>query len=97
MTPLLLAALLVLPPAEYDHAYPGELIVVQSEAAVKRCPEGPFAFKPVLGCSFRREDRCLVILAPDDMIRRYGWTTAIVKRHEIGHCNGWPANHPGAR
>jgi len=22
---------------------------------------------------------------------------AAMRRHEVAHCNGWPANHPGGR
>jgi hypothetical protein len=22
---------------------------------------------------------------------------ALMRRHEIGHCNGWPGHHPNAR
>jgi hypothetical protein len=21
----------------------------------------------------------------------------LIRRHELGHCNGWPADHPNAR
>jgi hypothetical protein len=90
----------LLPPAEYDHPYDGELIVVQKEGATSRCPDnGAFTFKPILGCAFRdiQNNRCLVLLAPAEVIERYGWNTEIVLRHERGHCLGWPAHHPGAR
>jgi hypothetical protein len=90
----------ILPPAEYDHPYDGELIIVQKEGATARCPDnGAFTFKPVLGCAFRDvpNNRCLIVLAPKELIESFGWTSEIVKRHEVGHCHGWPAHHPGAR
>src|SRR5262245_11776782 len=26
-------------------------------------------------------------------MRARGWTTELLLRHEIGHCNGWPSDH----
>jgi hypothetical protein len=33
---------------------------------------------------------------PKEIVRAAGYIPAIVLRHEIGHCNGWPKEHPGA-
>lgn len=43
--------------------------------------------KPFLGCSLMWPDRCEVV-----RIDR-----ADVKIHELAHCAGWPADHPGGR
>jgi hypothetical protein len=40
---------------------------------------------------------CWIFLAPDEDIGAHGLTTELVLRHEIGHCNGWRHDHPGAR
>jgi hypothetical protein len=31
------------------------------------------------------------------IMKARGWTTALLLRHETGHCNGWPSDHPGQR
>jgi hypothetical protein len=33
----------------------------------------------------------------DELIKAAEWTAEIVRRHEIGHCNGFPSDHRGAR
>jgi hypothetical protein len=40
---------------------------------------------------------CELIISPDSIIALAGLTLEFVKRHEIAHCNGWPADHRGAR
>jgi hypothetical protein len=40
---------------------------------------------------------CHVYIAEDEILKAAGLTYEIAYRHEIGHCNGWPADHPGAR
>jgi hypothetical protein len=47
-----------------------------------------------IGCSVRPEPgQCVVYLAE----RSPGYSLEITRRHERGHCNGWPADHLGAR
>jgi hypothetical protein len=73
-----------LPPIQYDHAYSGKLTVIISHAQKDRyC--GRF---PVLACAYPNGRQCTVILPPAYSQRLW--------RHEIGHCNGWAADHPGA-
>ena len=36
-------------------------------------------------------------MVDDDVMRKWGWTTGMLLRHEIGHCNGWPGDHPDQR
>jgi hypothetical protein len=85
----------VLPPVEYDHPYTGDLTVsiVSQEEIARQCPNA----KARLGCNRRWPDECLVWIAPDDVIEALGLTREVVLRHEIGHCNGWPSDHPGMR
>jgi hypothetical protein len=74
------------PPPAYDHAYRGRLIVhvLPDSAASAACHGGD-------ACSTRQGGTCIVILP------RGHRALALLRRHEIGHCNGWPADHPGAR
>ena len=86
-----------LPPEEYDYPYKGILVttVAKNQNEVRKlCPWTPFA---ALGCAFRYAGGCLIVLANEDTIRAAGEDPDVVRRHEIGHCNGWPAGHPNAR
>jgi hypothetical protein len=58
------------------------------------CKDSPGA----LACSYRVYDSktgkpisCLIMLGPAT------WDDPRALRHEMGHCNGWTANHEGAR
>lgn len=92
--------LAVLPPEKYDHPYTMgevEVRIVNSQAEVRKaCPYGKFG-EYAIGCSMHYGSLCVIILANDDIIRSEGFTTEIVKRHEIGHCNFWPGHHPDSR
>jgi hypothetical protein len=84
------------PAVEFDRPYTGTLIftVADDTTEVQKACNGP---GPALGCSLLYANRCLVILAPDNVIKAHDWTTEAVKRHEIAHCNGWPSDHRGWR
>jgi hypothetical protein len=88
----------VLPPAEYDIPYKGKLTIrtaLSKEDLKLACPN---AQPWTLGCAYRfNAENCLIILLADRLIREKGWSTEIMLRHELGHCNGWPGNHPGER
>jgi hypothetical protein len=86
------AILDVLPPAEYDKPFVGKL-----EEFIAKDQEELASFcwgLSVLGCakhwpaSESGPALCDIYLAPDELIRRRGSTTEIVRRHEIAHCNG---------
>jgi hypothetical protein len=92
----------MLPPVEYDKPFAGKLeeVVVKSreemDASCKRIglslPNVP------LGCGrLLAADHCVIYLARDEVNRSVGLTTELVRRHEVGHCNGWPKEHPGGR
>jgi hypothetical protein len=95
-------ALVTLPPVEYDKPFAGKLeeVVVKSreemEASCKRIgfsePRVPLACGKLLAA-----DHCVLYLARDEVYRSVGVTTELVRRHEVGHCNGWPKDHPGGR
>jgi hypothetical protein len=50
-----------------------------------------------LACAIRMDGVCNIFMVSDDMIRSRRPDPEDVKRHEMAHCNGWPAHHPGAR
>jgi hypothetical protein len=86
----------VIPPAEFDHPYTdGPVIyhVIDDQVLLKQvCPLIPFPI--ALGCAQKLASKvCLIFLAPKAVIARTDYMLEIVKRHEIGHCNGWPPNH----
>jgi hypothetical protein len=89
----------LVPPKEYDHPFDGELIEVTAldQDNVRRwCPTAKFP-RWALGCMPElRPGRCWIVLAPDDVIKAAGFPPELVRRHEIAHCNGWPADHRGA-
>jgi hypothetical protein len=86
-----------LPPAEFDHEYKGKLTVLKEDNYVFIRYVCKDTANPV-ACSFRTYDSvsgetlsCLIMLGPAT------WNDERALRHEIGHCNGWPGDHPGAR
>ncbi len=92
-----------LPPVEYDHPYKKPLTIARgNEATMKAiCPIVPL-FPTPLGCSIRytiagKDHSCHIYIAEDEILKQTGWPYELVLRHEIGHCNSWPANHPGMR
>ena len=85
------------PPAIYDHAYKGRLTVQQGTMAQVEhychTTHGIVSPYQALGCSKVGEQSCFL------MIPRVGGPVtgsiqAQIRRHEIAHCNGWPASHP---
>jgi hypothetical protein len=91
----------VIPPEEYDHPFEGPVAVILAKdvETVNKLCNNPRA---VLGCARTLETTnygkiCWIVMAADDVIRGMGFTPELVKRHEIGHCNGWPSYHPGGR
>jgi len=87
----------VLPPAQYDHPYAGQLQIfeIENEQMPYICPKTLWPI--TLACSRRFADGwCHITLAPD-AIAKSGWPYEVVLRHEIGHCNGWSGDHKGQR
>lgn len=90
----------VIPPPEYDHAFTGKLILHKnkSPSEIKALCKGVVFPVYALGCSLRfTSEFCIIMIATEDAIRAAGATPEVVLRHEHGHCNGWPKNHPNAR
>jgi hypothetical protein len=88
---------MILPPVVYDHHYDGDLtirIVATLEELYAICQLD----KPhMLACSARNGRSCVIVMVADEIMRRRNWNTGLLLRHEIGHCNGWPADHPDER
>lgn len=93
--------LIYLPPAEFDRPFDGELFVIERDAVDvdRTCREmGNRNALPALACAFPLISRCTIVLprAVD-----LGWPSKPqqdrLRRHEIGHCNGWGSRHDGAR
>jgi hypothetical protein len=78
-----------LPPAKYDRPYTGRLIVKHgtNKQVDRWCGGNAWA------CQEDTARGVCTIWLPTD-VGDDGYTR--LKRHEIGHCNGWPSHHPGA-
>jgi hypothetical protein len=81
------------PPAQYAGAYAGELVehVLPQWRVPAACAAlgAPWSATQ-RGCALVRGDTCTVVRMAD----RYGKATPdAVRRHELGHCNGWSSNH----
>jgi hypothetical protein len=78
------------PPAQYNHAYDGHVVErVMPEAEVRSvCMSMGLDFLTV-ACSWQSNDTCYVVIPDDGQA-----PVDTYRRHEIAHCNGWPANHP---
>jgi hypothetical protein len=102
----------ILPPVRFDKPpFDGVDVteqVVKSRAEIrKRCPDFKFERGADLACSrilrFYAPTGevtkvfCTIHIVDDKVIRAAGYEPDDVRRHEIGHCNGWPADHRGAR
>ena len=85
------------PAVEFDRPHLGTLMMTIAKDAADLLTACGEDSKAALGCSMRFPKWCLIILAPDDVIKSYGWTSQAVIRHEMAHCNGWPADHRGWR
>jgi hypothetical protein len=77
-----------LPPPEYDYPFPGKVTEIRGDASFIHRACGNSS----IGCarlSLAQQGECTIYLANDDVITRLGFTLDVVRRHEIGHCNGW--------
>jgi hypothetical protein len=91
------------PPAQYDKPFPGRVIenrAIDMEDMAGLCAPHPQAGR-LLGCSIRYMEGltgtprvCFIYIAPDWHLAKSGVIASQIRRHEIGHCNGWPQSHP---
>lgn len=99
-----------MPPEKYEHAYKGNLFEkeVPLKGAAKECNKLGKRFKnteihperkngrPLYGCAYPRKGECYIVYSYDPSGNDKDMASN-VRRHEIAHCNGWPADHPGSR
>ena len=78
------------PPEQYNHPYNGQVVerVVPVAEARTLCMSMGADLLGV-ACSWQSNGTCNIILPNDEHA-----PVATFHRHEIAHCNGWPANHP---
>jgi hypothetical protein len=83
--------MLLIPPATWDHPYHGVLTVIRGdqEAIDTWCH-----ITKRLGCAHVYQGGCDIMIGNDDLLEQWRVNYLLVYRHEIGHCNGWPGDHP---
>jgi hypothetical protein len=82
--------LLLEPPAQYDHPYRGAVI----EQRLSQWQIMQLCHGPATSCAWLSQGVCHIALPLDEKDARL---IALIRQHEIGHCNGWPSHHPGGR
>lgn len=89
------------PPARFDFPYKGELTVKRlPQVDVVEACRVLFTLYDVQakasltsrGCAVITSKNSCIVVTVDKTYKRA--TPEAVLRHEMGHCNGWPANHP---
>jgi hypothetical protein len=86
-----------LPPVEYDHPFKGILIFSEGhdQDTMRRLCRVTTLTVPLPACVVAKtDDWCVIVVAAPD---QGSDPRDLVIRHEIGHCNGWSADHRGAR
>jgi hypothetical protein len=88
-----------LPPPQYDVAYVGKLeilryIYIEELRAI--CDARDHESR-VVACAERKDHSCTIHLGPYEKLIATGHTFASIMRHELGHCNGWSAQHEQAQ
>ena len=87
----------ILPPLQYDHPYDGKLTIEEVGTVAQLLQVCKLNQSWALGCAFVSAGSCRIVLVKEDVMKEYGWWRSVMLRHEIGHCNGWPGDHPGTR
>ena len=78
------------PPAQYNHPYNGQVVErVMPEAEVRSACMSMGLDLFTVACSWHSAGTCYIVLPNDGQA-----PVSTYRRHEIAHCNGWPANHP---
>ena len=91
-----------LPPPEYMRPTTVDVTVIDIEDEVTlrlRCKWAPrkAGEGALAGCAFPMANSCLIYIGPETDRASVGVPRNAVLAHEVGHCNGWPGDHPGAR
>jgi hypothetical protein len=78
------------PPARYNHPYNGPVVErVMPVADVRALCMSKGASARGVACSWVSDGACYIVLPNDEQA-----PVPTYRRHEIAHCNGWPADHP---
>jgi hypothetical protein len=90
-----------MPPKQYDMPYTGQLRlwdVASQERMREICPSshwGDGGVNSALGCAkvFTSLNKCDIYIVNKDVMKQAKTAYSSVLRHELAHCNGWPADH----
>jgi hypothetical protein len=77
------------PPPQYNHPYKGpvaEIVMSLAQARALCRKHGAIAD----ACSWIKDGKCYIVMPRDGPVK----ALAPYRRHEVAHCNGWPAHHP---
>ena len=93
----------LMPPPQYDYPYKGPLIehvlpLAQVDAACTamgfvRTPAQKYA--TIYGCQHTKDGICTIVIPQANGWQINDQDQAMVRRHELAHCKGWPNDHPG--
>jgi hypothetical protein len=78
------------PPAKYNHPYSGQVderVIPEAQVRSVCMSMGLDLF--AVACSWHSAGTCYIVLPNDGQA-----PVSTYRRHEIAHCNGWPADHP---
>jgi hypothetical protein len=97
---VLMAMSVTLPPAEFDHAYAGALYVsiLDVRDVQGACGGSSLILGSIYACSVPIPEAqvCRIVIPKVE----FGIVTQAqqdrLRRHELGHCNGWTVEHEGA-
>ncbi len=81
---------IALPPPQYDYPYQGEVVinyVLSPDEMNRRCYG---VGRQIIACAFTGDGHCTILIW--SQVASEQRPTLI--RHELAHCNGWPAHHP---
>lgn len=82
---------IALPPQHFDHPYSGPVIEYVIPDVDAKCRQahtiGAEGSQIILGCSFKLGQSCFIFLKEGHPLLEQ------LRRHEIGHCNGWNKDH----
>jgi hypothetical protein len=87
----------IFPPPEYDHYYEGDLTIKIVDTLEELREVCQLEGAQLLACSTHNDRSCIIVMVKDEVMRTRSWTTGMLLRHEMGHCNGWGADHAGER
>jgi len=91
-----------LPPAEYDKPYTGELTIrrLATEQEIHTiCPNygDTSHYTACAKHAVNSLEKCNIYVVSDLVLKRLSLNYNVALRHELGHCNGWGADHKGGR